>query len=73
MRPARPALAIGRETPKAGERLWSADDTAAFLRVPIGTLYQWRCRGQGPRSYRVGRWLRYDPAEVRQWLDEQAA
>jgi predicted DNA-binding transcriptional regulator AlpA len=62
-----------RRTPQTGDRLWSVNDTAAFLGVPVGTLYQWRCRGEGPRSYRVGRWLRYDPAEVRQWLDERAA
>jgi excisionase family DNA binding protein len=59
--------------PEAGDRLWSVDDTAAFLGVPVGTLYQWRSRKRGPRSYRVGRWVRYDPAEVRQWLDQQAA
>ncbi len=68
-----PPAVAARPAPKTGDRLWSADDTSAFLGIPVGTLYQWRCRGEGPRSYRVGRWLRYDPAEVRQWLDEQAA
>jgi predicted DNA-binding transcriptional regulator AlpA len=67
------ARAAAPPAPQSGDRLWSARDTAAYLGVPVGTLYQWRCRGEGPRSYRVGRWLRYDPAEVRQWLDEQAA
>jgi predicted DNA-binding transcriptional regulator AlpA len=74
MRRAHPASPVPiRPAPAAGDRLWSATDTATFLGVPVGTLYQWRCRGEGPRSYRVGRWLRYDPAEVRQWLDAQAA
>lgn len=59
--------------PVAGDRLWTVHDTSLFLGVPVGTLYQWRHRGQGPRAYRVGRHLRYDPADVRQWLDEQAA
>lgn len=55
------------------ERLWSAIDVAAFLGVPIGTLYQWRHRGTGPRAGRVGRHLRYDPADVRAWFDKKAA
>ena len=52
------------------ERLWSARDVAEFLGVPIGTLYQWRHLGTGPKAYRVGRHLRYDPGEVRRWLEE---
>lgn len=52
------------------ERLWSVRDVAEFLGVPIGTLYQWRHLGTGPKAYRVGRHLRYDPGEVRRWLEE---
>jgi predicted DNA-binding transcriptional regulator AlpA len=52
------------------ERLWSARDVAEFLGVPIATLYQWRHLGTGPKAYRVGRHLRYDPGEVRRWLEE---
>jgi predicted DNA-binding transcriptional regulator AlpA len=59
--------------PSAGDRLWTPDDTSAFLGIPVGTLYQWRTRSQGPRAYRVGRHLRYDPTDVRQWLDGMAA
>ncbi|MEV4810272.1 helix-turn-helix transcriptional regulator [Micromonospora avicenniae] len=55
------------------ERLWTVQDVAAFLGVPVGTLYQWRYRRTGPRAARVGRHLRYDPADVRAWLDQQAA
>ncbi|MEU4634236.1 helix-turn-helix domain-containing protein [Micromonospora chalcea] len=53
--------------------LWSIQDTAAFLRVPVGTLYQWRHRRTGPRAFKVGRHLRYNPADVRAWLEDQAA
>ncbi|MFI7248125.1 helix-turn-helix transcriptional regulator [Micromonospora chalcea] len=53
--------------------LWSIHDTAAFLRVPVGTLYQWRHRRIGPRAFKVGRHLRYNPADVRAWLEDQAA
>jgi excisionase family DNA binding protein len=53
--------------------LWSIQEAAAFLGVPVATLYRWRHRGIGPKAYRVGRHLRYDPALIRQWLDTEAA
>ena len=55
------------------DRLWTVHDVAAFLGVPVGTLYQWRYLRIGPPAYRVGRHLRYDPAAVRAWLDGQDA
>jgi excisionase family DNA binding protein len=51
--------------------LWSVDDVAAYLRVPKATLYQWRYLGCGPKAIKVGRHLRYDPAEVRAWVKRQ--
>ncbi len=51
--------------------LWDVDDVSTFLRVPVPTLYQWRHRGLGPRAFKVGRHLRYDPAEVHAWLRRQ--
>lgn len=58
---------------RGADRLWTVDDTSAFLGVPVSTLYQWRHHRTGPRAYKVGRHLRYDPAEVRAWLSDQAA
>jgi excisionase family DNA binding protein len=55
------------------DALWSVDDVAAFLRVPVETLYQWRKRKYGPPAARVGRHLRYDPADVRAWFRKRAA
>jgi predicted DNA-binding transcriptional regulator AlpA len=60
-------------TTQVVEPLWSAKQVARFLGVPVATLYQWRYRRTGPRASRVGRHLRYDPAEVRAWLARQAA
>ena len=54
------------------ERLLSVEEVAEFLGVPINTLYQWRHKGTGPTAFRVGRFLRYDAADVREWLAEQA-
>ena len=45
-------------------------ELAAFLSLPVKTLRQWRYLGVGPRALKVGRHLRYQPAEVRRWLDE---
>lgn len=51
------------------DRLWSVDDVSEYLRVPVNTLYQWRHRAYGPAARRVGRYIRYRPADVRAWVD----
>lgn len=53
------------------DRLWGVKDVAEFLGVPVATLYQWRHRGYGPKSRRVGRYVRYEPAAVRAWFAAQ--
>jgi hypothetical protein len=53
--------------------LWSVEDTAAFLVVPVQTLYAWRKKRTGPPAARVGRHLRYDPDAVRAWVRDQTA
>lgn len=55
------------------DELWSIEDVAAFLRVPVETLYRWRKVKYGPPAARFGRHLRYDPAEVRAWVSSRAA
>lgn len=50
------------------ERLLSPAEVAQYLGIPLQTLYHWRSRGQGPVGMKVGRFVRYDPAEVRAWL-----
>ena len=49
-------------------RLWTPTEVAAYLAVPVQTLYQWRRKRTGPPGRRVGRHLRYDPAAVRAWF-----
>ncbi|QKW31670.1 helix-turn-helix domain-containing protein [Nocardiopsis flavescens] len=53
---------------RPSDALWSVEDTAAYLRVPPKTLYEWRYKGDGPPSHRIGRYVRYIPAEVRTWV-----
>lgn len=53
--------------------LLTVADVAELLQVPARTLYTWRSKGEGPPGFRVGRHLRFDPADVRVWLDRQRA
>ena len=55
------------------ERLWTIQDVSAFLCVPVGTIYQWRVRGEGPPAFKLGRHVRCDAARVKAWLAESAA
>ena len=55
------------------ERLWNVHDVAAYLGVPVATLYRWRYLGRGPNAYRVGRHLRYHPDEVARWATARPA
>jgi excisionase family DNA binding protein len=47
-------------------RLLRPDELAAFLGIPLRTIYRWRSRHEGPPSYRVGRLIRYRLNEVEQ-------
>jgi excisionase family DNA binding protein len=46
-------------------------DLADLLGVPVETVYQWRRKSTGPRGFRVGRHLRFDPEDVRRWVVDQ--
>jgi excisionase family DNA binding protein len=54
------------------DRQWTPEEVSVFLGVPVPTLYQWRHKGIGPKSRRVGRHLRYKPEDVQAWFEEQA-
>ncbi len=60
-------------TTETSDQTWTVHEVAAFLRIPVGTLYQWRHRRTGPKAAKVGRHLRYHPDEVRAWFERQAA
>lgn len=50
-------------------KLWGINDVADYLGVPVGTLYQWRSRGEGPPGRRVGKYVRYKPDDVEDWFE----
>ncbi|MFF4804468.1 helix-turn-helix transcriptional regulator [Streptomyces sp. NPDC001351] len=48
------------------------DDLVVMFKLPsVETVYQWRRKRTGPRGFRVGRHLRFDPEAVRAWVDSQ--
>jgi excisionase family DNA binding protein len=49
-------------------QLLTPAELAAYLGVPISTLYAWRHRRQGPPSFKAGRHLRYRLRDVEQWI-----
>lgn len=53
------------------ERMMRETEVAERLGCSTRTLQGWRWRGGGPPFVRVGRAVRYDPAELRAWLDAQ--
>jgi len=48
--------------------LWSPKQVAEYLGVPVQTIYQWRTRGYGPPGTRIGKHVRYRPADVEAWV-----
>ncbi|MET7656230.1 MULTISPECIES: helix-turn-helix domain-containing protein [unclassified Streptomyces] len=46
------------------DRYLTADDIAEIFEVPKETVYQWRRKRMGPPGFRIGKYIRYDPADV---------
>lgn len=47
-------------------------DVAGLLKIPVGSLRQWRVRGYGPAGFLVGKHLRFRRRDVQLWIDDQA-
>ena len=53
-------------------RYLTPENLVEMFELPsVETVYQWRRKRTGPRGFRVGRHLRFDPADVRAWVDSQ--
>jgi predicted DNA-binding transcriptional regulator AlpA len=53
------------------DRYLTPDDIAELFEVSLETVYQWRKKRTGPRGFRIGKHLRYDPADVRAYVDQR--
>ena len=61
------------DLPQIGEHVarWTVHDVADYLRISVKTIYKWRLTGDGPVGVRIGKHLRYDPADVVAWFESQ--
>ncbi|WP_405807688.1 helix-turn-helix domain-containing protein [Streptomyces sp. NBC_00210] len=64
----RAALRVGQP-----DRYLTPADIADLFSVPLETVYQWRKKRTGPPGFRIGKHVRYDPADVRRWATERMA
>lgn len=69
----RPANSDPRATLRSGlpDRYLTPDDIADMFGVPLETVYQWRRKRTGPPGFRIGKHLRYDPADVRAYVTQR--
>ena len=55
------------------DEILTTADVAEITKVPVTTLKDWRHDRLGPRSFKLGRLVRYRRSDVDQWLAEQYA
>lgn len=53
------------------EQLLDINELAAYLRVPVSTIYEWRAKGRAPRAHRYGKHLTFAVSDVRAWVEAQ--
>jgi|GraSoiStandDraft_16_1057320.scaffolds.fasta_scaffold2037510_2 excisionase family DNA binding protein len=49
------------------ESLWTVREVADYFRVPVSTVRRWNYDRSGPAFMKIGKHVRYVPAEVRAW------
>ena len=54
-------------------KMLTEQDVVQMTGLARGTLAYYRHAGTGPRSYKLGRRVRYDEADVLAWIAEQKA
>jgi excisionase family DNA binding protein len=63
---------LGMNTTRLGsEPLIGVEELAAYLGVPVQTIYDWRMSGRAPRAYKFGKHLRFALSDVQAWLEER--
>ena len=51
------------------ERLHNEAEAADYLGLSVKTLRRWRWAGKGPRFLKLGGAVRYDPADLKAFID----
>ena len=58
-------------TIQTAPKMLTEQDVTAMTGLARGTLAYWRHAGTGPRSFKLGRRVRYDEADVLAWIAHQ--
>ncbi|WP_240607086.1 helix-turn-helix domain-containing protein [Cryobacterium aureum] len=53
------------------EPLMDVVELAAYLGIPVSTVYDWRVHGKGPAAYRFGKHLKFAISDVQAWMAQQ--
>lgn len=53
------------------DKVYTTDELAAHLRVPVESLAQWRRKKKGPAYFRPGKRVLYREDAVNAWQQEQ--
>lgn len=56
-------------SPHELDPLLNINELAAYLGVPVSTIYDRRTNGKGPRAYRFGKRIMFGASDVRAWMD----
>ncbi|MGI0135244.1 MAG: helix-turn-helix transcriptional regulator [Candidatus Micrarchaeaceae archaeon] len=52
------------------KKFLNTKELSILLAIPEGTLRQWRCSGVGPKWHKMRRTVRYDRAEVEEFIHQ---
>ena len=50
------------------EMMLSQTEVAKIFKVSVKTLEYWRCRGEGPRYIKIGKLVRYQLADLKEYM-----
>ncbi len=53
------------------QKLIGVEELAEWLGVATSTIYGWQLKGGGPTALKIGRLLKFRPADVEKWLRQQ--
>ncbi len=70
----RPAQPDPRTTLRAGlpDRYLTPEDLVVIFKLEsVETLYTWRKKRTGPPGFRIGKHIRYDPADVHAYVTQR--
>lgn len=53
------------------EDLYTPQQLADWLGVPVATVYKWNSEGKGPKRLSIGKHTRYRLKDIDAWLESQ--